>query len=69
MNDPDDLLDPAELAQEASRHLLSALAALDDLNRSLRGDALPSPQPRCNVVLLSARPGNHRRRRNARTGL
>lgn len=63
--DPLDLLEPAELAQETARHLLEALAALDDISRTLRGESLPPRKARCNVLLFSAPSRKKRRGRNA----
>jgi hypothetical protein len=58
MPDPEDLLDPAVLVQEAGRHLLSALAAVDEISQALRGESPPPRKPRCNVVPFPARPRN-----------
>jgi hypothetical protein len=63
--DPLDLMEPAELAQEASRHLLAALALLDDVSRTLRGESPPPRVASCNVLLFSARSRKKRRGRHA----
>lgn len=70
MNDPLDQMGPDELIEEASKHLLFALAKLDDMRRVLRGEPVPPRQERLNVVFLSARSTcRHRERRNhKRTG-
>lgn len=65
MPDPEDLLDPAALVQEAARHLLSALAAVEEISRSLRGESPPPRKPGCNVVPFLARPRHERRGRHA----
>jgi len=65
--DPDvDLQEPTELVDEACQHLFTALAALDDIRKVLRGESPPPRQGRLNVVVLSARPTCRIRDRNDR---
>jgi len=55
LTDPDDDMGPAELIDAASDSLLTVLASLEDIRRSLRGRAEPPRHERLNVVLLAAR--------------
>jgi len=56
LTEPDDHMGPEDLIDAAAESLLTALASLDDIRRSLQGHSELPRHERLDVVLLSARP-------------